>query len=74
MSAAVSLVERHPADLGLCNSGYCDRGAVVYVARYRGRLVVISGSQAAKLGSTGPLELRCGECAHHELDEALERA
>ena len=54
-----------------CGSPYCDQPGLVYVARSlgeSGRLTVIKGDRAEQLGSAYPLEMRCIDCAHHELD------
>lgn len=71
MTAAPEQAEVAVVDLGLCNSGYCDREAVAYVVRRRGRVLVILGKRAKELSSEWPDALRCLDCAHHELDIAL---
>lgn len=54
-----------------CGSPYCDQPGLVYVARTlgaSGRLTVITGDRAEQLGSANPVEVRCIDCAHHEMD------
>jgi hypothetical protein len=55
-----------------CGSPYCDRPGRLYVARTAavggGRLTTVAGERAEQLGSVYPLEMRCIDCAHHELD------
>lgn len=71
MTAALASQQTTAPDLGMCGKYPCDRDGVVYVARYRGRVVVILGIRAGQLGERGPLEVRCLDCAHDELDLAL---
>lgn len=67
------------ADLGPCQSGYCDRPAVAFVTRTVGsspRFLVILGRRAERLaggieGMGSPLALRCLDCAHDGLDQAV---
>lgn len=73
-------------EIGTCGMGYCDRPAVAYVSRTvvtrtgGGRLLTIVGRRADWLAHTGSAELggavqlRCLECAHHELDVLLREA
>lgn len=60
----------------ICGIGYCERPAVAYVVRTHGqsrRLIAILGPRAAFLGERSPVELRCYDCLHDELDVALGR-
>lgn len=66
--------------LGWCQSGYCDRPAVAYVTRMAGpspRFLAVLGHRGEQLaagveGSGSPLGLRCLDCAHDELDTAVD--
>ena len=60
--------------IGVCGTGYCDRPAVAYVSRTVGssrRVTIIIGPRGEFLGDGNPLELRCFDCLHDEVDTAL---
>ncbi len=60
--------------IGVCGTGYCERPAVAYVSRTVGssrRVTVVIGPRGEFLGDHSPVELRCFDCLHDEVDTAL---
>lgn len=61
-------------EIGVCGAAYCNQPAVAYVLRTVGasrRVTIIIGSRGEALGHHEPVELRCFDHVHDEVDAAL---